>query len=159
MSTTDPTRLAAAIAAAIADEELLAALDTVLERAGRPSHLPYRWDAGGCLILAEAVRRVAGGTLVGAFEEGMIADDDGNDFATDSLDHVLAELPGGLYADALGVRDLDAALDDVVEIGGFEAPVLVPLEGSADPLVAANSIPYDEPLATRLATFLAARLG
>lgn len=152
MSHLDTTRLAAAIAAVCADEPLLAELDTVLERGGRSDALPFRWDAGGCLILAEAIRRVAGGVLVGAFEEG---DDGEADEST--LDHILVELADDCYADAFGVHDLDTTFDTVVAVGGFESPVLLALAGHDDPR--ADSIIYDEPLATRLAARLQAELA
>jgi hypothetical protein len=141
----EQSRLAAAIAAACDDATLLAELDTVLERVGRSEALAWSWSQGGCLIIAEAIRRVAGGVLVGAFEEGIDGEADES-----TLDHVLVELSEGAYADARGVRDLDAALDDVIEIGGFESPILVPLDGAHDPRLAANVIAYDERLATRL---------
>lgn len=144
-------RLGPAIAAVCADPDLLAAMDEAIERFGRPESLPFRWDAGGCLIIAEAIRRVAGGVLVGACEEG---DDGEPDLA--SIDHVMVEFDDGTYADALGVRDLDRALDDVVEIGGFAAPVLVPLRGAEDPCLA--GIATDEPLTQAVAARLAAEL-
>jgi hypothetical protein len=152
MSTPDPTRLATAIAAACADAPLLAELDSVLERGGRSDALPFRWDAGGCLILAEAIRRVAGGGLVGAFEEGIDGEADES-----TLDHVLVELADDCYADAFGVHDLDATFDTVVEVGGFESPVLLALAGHDDPR--AESIIYDEALTTRLAARLQTELA
>lgn len=146
-----PDRLGAAIATVCADPGLLAAMDGAIERFGRPDSLPFRWDAGGCLILAEAIRRVAGGVLVGACEEG----DDGEPDRA-SIDHVMVEFDDGTYADALGVRDLDRALDDVVEIGGFVSPVFVPLRGVDDPCL--TDIATDEPLTRAVAARLAAEL-
>ncbi len=144
-------RLGAAIAAVCADPDLLAAMDEAIERFGRPDSLPFRWDAGGCLIMAEAIRRVAGGVLVGACEEG---DDGEPDLAR--IDHVMVEFDDGTYADALGVRDFDRALDDVVEIGGFTSPVLVPLRGVDDPALV--DIATDEPLTRAVAARLATEL-
>lgn len=152
-------RLDRAIRATCADPDLLAEMDLVIERAGRSEELPYRWDAGGCLILAEAIRRVAGGELFGLFDE---VDPDENEIAgepdLESLNHVVVALPTDDYADAGGVRSLDA-LFDAAEGFGFTAPLLLPLSGADDPLLAGNGIAYDEALVTRVVARLHAELG
>jgi hypothetical protein len=154
MKTVDHARLDAAIATVCADAELLAAMDAMLVRAGRSDTLPFRWDAGGCLVLAEAIRRVTGGILMGAFEEG--ADGEADDT---TLDHVFVELSDDLYVDAFGHCTLDTLFDRVVEIGGFESPVLLPLNGVTDPRLAAVVIAFDEPLTARLSARLRAELA
>jgi hypothetical protein len=157
---TDTTRLSAAITAACADPALLTRLDTVLERVGRSEDLAWNWSQGGCLILAEAVRRVAGGTLYGAFDE-VPADEEWSSGELDerSLDHVLVELGDGSYADALGTATLDGMLDRIERLCHFIAPTLLPLDGPHDPRLTAVVIAYDEPLVSAMADRLRAELA
>lgn len=148
--------LAAAIAAVTTDPGLLARIDDVLERGGRPESMPYRWDAGGCLILAEAIRRVVGGELFAVCDE---VDPDENEIAGEpdlsTIDHVVVALPDDRYADTFGVHDLDGLFDAALGFG-FVSPVLYPLVDHADPLL--SGIIYDEALTAEVAQHLEASL-
>ena len=160
MSQPDHSRLDAAIAAVCADPVLLAGLDTVLERVGRSEDLAWNWSQGGCLILAEAVRRVAGGTLVGAFNEEP-ADEEWSTGEIDelSLDHVLVEFGDDHYADAFGTATFHGMLDRIEQLCDFMSPSLLPLSGASDPRLTAVVIAYDEPLVAAVADRLRAELA
>jgi hypothetical protein len=152
-------RLSAAIARVVADEALLSDIDVVITRIGRDKDWAWSWSQGGCLIFAEAIRRVAGGELFGVFDE---VDPDSNDIAgeadIDTLDHVVVALPDDRYADAKGVCDLDT-LFGRVESFGFLSPVLLPLGSPDDPIITPLTIAYDEPLVERLVARLRAEMG
>jgi len=160
MPTVDRSRLDAAIAAVCGDPTLLAGLDTVLERVGRSEELAWGWKQGGCLILAEAVRRVAGGTLVGAFDE-VPADEEWSSGELDesSLDHVIVELDDDCYVDADGVSSFHGMLDRIERLGDFISPTLLPLDGPGDPRLTAVVIAYDEELTAAAASRLRAELA
>ena len=160
MTATDRSRLNAAIAAACADVDLLADLDTVLERVGRSEELAWGWDQGGCLVLAEAIRRVAGGTLVGVFEEEP-ADEEWSSGEIDehSLDHVIVEFGDDHYADARGTATFNEMLDRIERLCNFTSPNLLPLDGTNDSRLAAVVIAYDETLVTRVADRLRAEIA
>ena len=61
------------------------------------------WSEGGCLVLAEALRRKYGGKLVGFFMEG--------ENAAEELWHVGVEIPDGRILDIDGARSFDGAAD------------------------------------------------
>lgn len=88
------------------------------------------WTEGGCLVLAEALRRKYGGKLVGFF-----IDEDG----LDDLWHVGLELPDGRILDINGPKSWDKAIDDF-ENASFASPstIEVSLED------AMQTIPYSE---------------
>lgn len=160
MTRLDRSRLDAAIAAACADPALLAAMDTMLERIGRSEELAWNWSQGGCLVLAEALRRVAGGSLIGVFDE-TVSDEEwrSDEIDAESLDHVIVELAPDLYADANGTASFDQLFDRVERSGNFLSPTLLPLDGINDPRLAAVLIAYDEKLVVALADRLRAELA
>ena len=160
MPTVDRSRLHDAIAAACADPDLLARMDAMLERVGRSEELAWGWDQGGCLVLAEAVRRVAGGTLMGVFDE-VPADEEwsSGEIDEESLDHVVLELGDDAYADAKGISTFDALFDRLERTGDYLSPTLLPLDGVVDPRLGAVVIAYDESLAASVADRLRAELA
>lgn len=62
------------------------------------------WSEGGCLVLAEALRRKYGGKLVGFFMEG--------EDAAETLWHVGVEIPDGRILDINGASSFDRAADN-----------------------------------------------
>jgi hypothetical protein len=160
MSPTNRSRLDAAIAAACVDPTLLAGLDTLLARVGRSEELAWGWDQGGCLVLAEAIRRVAGGTLVGVVDEEP-ADDEWSTGEIDeqSLDHVVVDFGDDYYADARGTATFNEMLDRIERLCDFTSPNLLPLAGVHDPRLAAVVIAYDEALVVQVAGYLRAEIA
>jgi hypothetical protein len=143
-------QIEAALAAVTADRALAARLRTVLAASGRRPDLPASWSAGGCLILAEALRRVVGGELLAVGEEGI----DGEiDPAT--IDHIVIAV-GGRYLDAHGAHlGEDALFEHLEEAGGFEVPVVVPITIAR---ARKAQIPYDADFTEAVARALRERL-
>lgn len=160
MSRPDRSRLDAAIAAACTDPVLLAQMDAMLERIGRSEELAWGWDQGGCLVLAEALRRVAGGTLVGVFDETPVDEEwSAGEVDEESLDHVIVEFADATYADAKGTATFHEMFDRIERLNDFLSPTLLPLDGVDDPRLAAVLIAYDEELVQALAARLRAELA
>jgi hypothetical protein len=160
MTRPDRSRLDAAIAAVTADPALLAQMDAMLERVGRSEELAWNWSQGGCLVLAEALRRVAGGTLMGVFDETTSDEEwSAGEIDEESLDHVIVEFTDETYADAQGTATFHEMFDRIERLNDFLSPTLLPLDGVDDPRLAAVLIAYDEELVVALADRLRAELA
>jgi hypothetical protein len=126
-------RLDRAIAGLIADPAIRATL---------ARHSIRDWDNGGCLILAEAIRRIAGphARLAGLCER-----------ADGIIEHVACEI-GGWYGDWQGIRPWDELTGDAFD-AGWRDPILVSMTIARPP----HSIPYNEALVVLISRSLLAR--
>jgi|ETNvirenome_6_85_1030632.scaffolds.fasta_scaffold58852_2 hypothetical protein len=94
----------------------------------RPGSSKSPWMLGGCLIAAEAIQRIFGGSLVGL-------DADAGEAPGDDLVHVVVKHKGG-YLDAYGfhggIEDIQKILDDELSFGSPVYPLPVSVGQATD---------------------------
>jgi hypothetical protein len=151
-------RLRAAVATAFADPALVAGFETLVE--GKIEHATKSWSAGGCLLLAEALRRLVGGELIG-FSDFDAAGE------RRVLEHVALELStpdGTQLVDERGYWDDDLALIDYLySVCEWEEPKLAypgqnALASWSVETATAEGLLFDEALCAQLTTVLAREL-
>lgn len=148
--------LAAAIRIVAAERWALERLKPLLVAQGRSPHWPSTFTNGGCLIFAEALRRVIGGELIGILE--FDDEDDTYDDVT-AVSHVVVRLPtnrGPLFFDATGaLGDVETLRVIYPNFGLSDNAQLIPFSPADGP---ANEIGFDERLTHDLAIALRAAL-
>lgn len=152
-------RLTAAIAAAFADPALVAGFERLV--AGKIEHATKSWSAGGCLLLAEALRRLAGGEFI-AFSD---FDPTGERRV---IEHIALELPtadGTTLVDERGFWEDELALIDYLySVCEWEEPkVAYPGQNALATFTvesaAAEGLLFDEALCAQLTSVLARSLA
>ena len=152
------TQLRTAIATAFSDPTLVDGFDALYH--GKIEYATKSWSAGGCLMLAEALRRLAGGTLV-AFSDVDAAGD------SRAIEHVALEVAtpdGTQLVDERGYWDDDLSLINYLyAVCDWEDPELF-YPGSnvlatwTVETAAAEGLLFDEALCAQLTAILAREL-
>lgn len=151
----DLVALRAGLDLVITEADLLSRLRRVAHAQGRNPHWPCDWGQGGCLILAEGVRRLVGGDLVGVSDEYAEFDEE---YDGGRASHVVlrTSLQGeDVYLDSHGHYRDERELVGALMRRGFSEPELFPYK--TDDHIE-DEIPFDEGLVARLTERLDAAL-